>query len=224
MRLPDYPRTLIGRARKYVLVSVLALWLSGCFAGDNPLIAPNVSDHPLVAGTRFTDATNCASMSIGCDGQTGYKPIAVGSIEIEGGQYVLHFDPGSNIAFSLPAAQGAKGPSVLFKSIGQDLYIAQLDSGPPDAAVGGDALPRYLYELVKMEGGNLYIYKYMCEENGDLRYVKSGLLKSITSVIGSAVCRPSDLNGLAEVFRARLANGLPPSERLELKEHAGPTR
>ena len=122
-----------------------------------------------------------------------------------------------NAAFSLPAAQGAKGLTVLFKSIGQDLYIAQLDSGPPDEAVGGDALPRYLYELVRMERSNLYIYKYMCEENGDLKYVKSGLLKSVTSVIGSAVCRPSDLHGLAKVFRARLANGRPPSERLELK-------
>lgn len=218
MRTLRYPgASLIGRVANFTLISALCFGVAGCFAGDDPLIAANASDHPLAAGTQFTEATNCAAMNLGCDGQTGYRPIANGSIEMDGGQYVLRFDPGSNTAFSFPAAQGANGPTVLFKSIGEDLYIAQLDSGPPDAAVGGDALPRYLYELVRMEGSNLYIYKYMCEENGDLKYVKSGLLKSVTSVIGSAVCRPSDLHGLADVFRARLANGLPPSERLEIK-------
>jgi hypothetical protein len=89
---------------------------------------------------------------------------------------------------------------------------------------GGDALPRYLYELVRMEGGNLYIYKYMCEENGDQKYVKSALLKSVTSTLGSAICRPSNLRGLAKIFRARLANGFPPSERLEFKGGPGLAR
>ena len=73
-----------------------------------------------------------------------------------------------------------------------------------------------------MDGDYVYIYKYMCEENGDVKYVKSGLLKSITTSFGVAICQPSDLHGLAEVFQDRLANGLEPSERLELKADQSP--
>ncbi|HVI04675.1 MAG TPA: hypothetical protein VM711_01095 [Sphingomicrobium sp.] len=202
---------------KFVLILVFGVGLAGCFTSYDPLIAANASDHPLAVGARFTDALNCASVSFGCDSRNGYRPISSGSIEMERGQYVLHFDPGSNLALSLPAAQGANKPGLLFKSIGRGLYVTQLDGGPQDATGGDGAPPRYLYALVRMQGDYLYIYKYMCEENGDVKYVKSGLLKSITSSFGMAICQPSDLRGLAEVFRDRLANGLAPSERLELK-------
>jgi hypothetical protein len=217
MRVPHHPRSCrFRRVAGFATISMLGLGLAGCFTSKEPLIAAGASDHPLAAGTRFTEAVNCASVSLGCDSRIGYRPIATGSVTIEGGQYILHYDPGSNIAFSLPAARGANKLGLMFKSIGQDLYIAQLDDGPQQA--GEEALPRYLYELIRMQGGNLYVYKYMCEENGDLGYVKSGQLDAVTTKLGVAVCRASSLEGLAAVFRARLANGAPPSERLQLKQ------
>lgn len=207
----------VGRVANFALISMLSLGLAGCFTSDHPLIAANTSDQPLPAGAKFTEALNCASVNLACDNETGYRPAAAGSIQIEGGQYVLHFDPGSNPALSLPAAQGANKLSVLFKSIGQDLYIAQLDGGPQPSADGAYEPPRYLYSLIRKQGDYVYIYKYMCEENGDLKYVKAGQLKAITVSLGVAICQPSSLNGLAAVMRDRLANGAPPSERLELK-------
>ena len=218
MDLPHRPHACaVVQLSKFVLILALGVGLAGCFTSYDPLIAANASDHPLAVGTKFTDALNCASVSFGCDSPNGYRPLSTGSIEMERGQYVLHFDPGSNLALSLPAAQGANKPGLLFKSIGRDLYVTQLDAGPQDAAAGKGASPRYLYALVRMEGDYLYIYKYMCEENGDVKYVKSGLLKSITSSFGVAICQPTDLRGLAEIFQDRLANGLAPSERLELR-------
>lgn len=222
MRTLHYRRAcLIKHGACFGLISAIALGLAGCFASNDPLIAANASDHPLVAGAKFTEAINCA-VNAGCDSPADYRPIASGSIGIERGQYVLHYDPGSNVAFSLPATQGANGPSALFKSIGRDLYIAQLDGGSFDATAGQDAPPRYFYELVRTQGDYLYIYKFACEENGDLKYVKSALLQSVRSSLGGAICQASDLHGLAAVFRARLANGLSPSERLELKRDVSP--
>lgn len=223
MRPLSYRRAcLIKRGACLGLILATALVLAGCFASNDPLIAANASDHPLVAGAKFTEAVNCATAKLGCDSQAGYRPIASGSISIERGQYVLDYDPGSNVAFSVPTARGANGSGALFKSIGQDLYIVQLDGGSFDATAGQDTPPRYFYELVRKEGDYLYIYQYGCEENGDLQYVKSGLLQSIRSSLGGAICQTSDLRGLAAVFRARLANGLPPSERLELKPDVSP--
>jgi len=196
------------------VISILGLGLAGCFASDEPLITASASDHPLPAGARFSEAMNCASVDLGCDSQSGYRTIATGSVALEDGQYVLNYDPGSNVAFLLP--KGANKISVLFKNIGQDLYIAQLDGGAEEA--GDDAPRRYLYELARMQGGDLYIYEYTCEANGDLKYVKSGQLKAITTSLGVAVCHASNLDGLAAVFRGRLTNGAPPSERLQLKD------
>ena len=218
MRMPLHLRAYgVRRIGTFGVIAILGLGLAGCFTANEPLITASASDHPLAAGAKFTEAVNCASVAIGCDSQTGYRPIGAGSVEMEDGHYVLHYDPGSNIAFSLPAARGKNKVSVLFKNIGQDLYIAQLDGGPQESAKGQDTPQRYLYELVRKQRGDLYTYNYMCEENGDLNYVKSGQLKAITSMFGVAICQPSTLDGLAAVFRARLANGAPPSERLQLR-------
>lgn len=218
MRMSHHLRAYwVRRISALGVIAILGLGLASCFSANEPLITAGASDHPLTPGAKFTEAVNCASVALGCDSQIGYRPIGGGSVEMEDGHYVLHYDPNSNVAFSLPAAQGKNKVSVLFKSIGQDLYIAQLDGGPQEPVKGQDAPQRYLYELVRMQGSDLYIYNYTCEENGDLAYVKSGQLKAITSVLGVAICEPSNLDGLAAVFRARLTNGAPPSERLQLK-------
>jgi hypothetical protein len=206
----------MGRVRYWAVA--LSLALAGCFASKTPLIAPANADYPLGKATHFTESINCAGpelpAALACDGKVGYRPIAAGAITVQGGRYVLVYDKDSNPVFSLPAAQGAKPPALLFKAIGEDRYIAEVDMG---AQPGAEDMPRYFYTLVRVTGPSVLIYKYTCEENGDLRYVRAGQLAAIESPIGLPICQAKGLEGLAAIFRERLANGAPPDEKLELK-------
>jgi hypothetical protein len=183
------------------------------------LIAAEDADRPLPPTAHFTESLNCAAPAaeLACDSRDGYRTLASGVISLSDGSYVLTYDKGSNPAFALPAAQGAPPPTLMFKAIGDGLYIAQLDTGVADAETAA-IMPRYIYSLVRIAGPVVSLYKYLCEENGDVAYVRSGQLAAVTSPMGIALCQPASLDGLATVFRARLANGQPPSEQLELTE------
>ena len=111
MGLPHRPHACLVQLSKFVLVLALGIGLAGCFTSYDPLIAANASDHPLTIGARFTDALNCASVSFGCESRNGYRPMSTGSIEMERGQYVLNFDPGSNLALSLRQLRERTSPA-----------------------------------------------------------------------------------------------------------------
>lgn len=206
----------MGRAKYWAVA--LGLALAGCFSSKQALIQPPDADHPLAQNAHFTESINCGAADIpaalACDNKGGYRQIAAGAVTMQDGRYVLVYDKDSNPVFSLPAAQNAKPPALLFKGVGGDSYIAQVDIGaqPP----GAEDMPRYLYTLVRVTGPTVLIYKYTCEENGDLRYVKAGQLAGIVSPIGLPICQATSIAGLAAIFRERLANGAPPDETLEL--------
>lgn len=204
-------------ARAGAWTALLGLALAGCFTSPQPLISPAMADHPLARTGHFTESINCAAAGqLVCDAKTGFKQIAAGVISTPGGRYQLSYDKDSNPVLSLTAAQNAPPPMLMFKSIGDDLYVAQVDTAQTDPAMA-DALPRYLYSLVRIKDGAAFIYKYSCEENGDLRFVRSGQLGGIVSPIGVPMCQAKSIAGLAAVFRDRLANGLPPDEKIEVR-------
>jgi hypothetical protein len=198
--------------------AALAFGLAGCFASKAPLIQPANADYPLARAAHFTESINCAASdlpaALACESKAGYRQIAAGEIAVQDGRYLLVYDKDSNPVFALPAAKDAKPPALLFKAIGADGYIAEVDIG---VQPGVEEMPRYFYTLVRATGPSVLIYKYTCEENGDLRYVKGGQLAAIESPIGVPICQTTSLAGLATIFRERLANGAPPDEKLELK-------
>ncbi|HLZ82472.1 MAG TPA: hypothetical protein VKQ54_02825 [Caulobacteraceae bacterium] len=189
----------------------LGLALSGCFASQKPLVATNATDRPFADGASFTEYVNCATAPLlGC---SGYSAKGTGSLGIKNGAYVGNPDPGDDMAAKM-AAQGGGGDSpFVLKALGGDLYLLQL------SMAGGDAnMPdKYIYELVQIKGSAAFVYEMSCEENGDKRFVKSGLLTAITNNMMMPTCEADDAQKLAKVFRDRLENGAVPNEKFEFR-------
>jgi hypothetical protein len=192
-----------------LFVGPLALVLSGCFASNAPLIAPADADHPFADGAAYVDYANCAkSPLLGC---AGYKKTEWGTMRLQDGAYVLRPDPASNPALSLPAAQASKPVPVLFKKIGEGLYLAQATMDDSGEGLG------YAYGVLKVEGAVAFAYNFQCEENGDKRYVQSGELDSISTELIAPTCKARSVAGLAKVFADRLQSGAEPDAKYEVK-------
>ena len=71
--------------------------------------------------------------------------------------------------------------------------------------------------MVRITGQTAYVYVVMCEQNGDQAYVKSGALTRISIQMLVPTCEASSLDGLAAVFRDRIANGAVPDQKLEVE-------
>ncbi len=182
------------------------LLLSGCFVSSAPLITASTASRPFQDGAAYSEAVNCASpnaMLLECK---GYQVQGKGSIAVRDGAYVVQPDP-ANVP-TLPAGTGAREPTFLLADIGGGDFLVQLDMGDHGAG------PGYMYQLIRIEGRNAFIYSMSCEQVGDAAYVKAGLLKAITNELMVPTCEAGTLAGLTKVFKLRLEAGIEPEKRL----------
>lgn len=200
------------------VLSVLAttLFLSGCFMSKEALITPKNADYPLTKGSHFSELMDCSNADnlICASKGGGDQQMATGIVTIKNGRYAMKYDVNSNAAFSLPAMQNGGNPTFLLKNVGGNLYLAEADSG--ESAPPGQQDPfgaRYLYGFVRIDGKTATVYQFMCEQNGDRRYVAAGRLTKIADAMGVPLCLVKNVDGAAAIFRDRIAAGEKPKEK-----------
>jgi hypothetical protein len=191
-----------------------ALCLSGCFASKAALITPETADTPFGQAAKVTVYVNCASEGGSLLGCTGYKASGGGTLKLDHGAYIVEPDPASNPFANMAGAQGpAQDMHVMLKNVGGDLYVAQIPWGDGTASDEDHDI----YEMVRITGQTAYIYVVLCEQNGDQAYVKSGALTRISIQMLVPTCEADSLDGLATVFRDRIANGAIPDQKFEVQ-------
>ena len=197
-------------------VVAATLCLAGCFASRAPLIAPADADTPIADGVSLTEFINCdgeAGSLLGCH---GYQKRGAGAkLTLKDGVYTLHPEPDPALASVFPGGQ-VKDVVFMLKKVGPDLYVMQL----PFADTGPKVGPQYVYELMRVDGGAVYLYELNCEQNGDQAYVRSGALAKISDALLVPTCEPASLDGLGKVFADRIANGARPDEKFEIGPEA----
>jgi hypothetical protein len=93
---------------------------------------------------------------------------------------------------------GEKDAAFILKAAFGDYYVAQ------QADKDG-----YNFDLVRIDGDKVYVYHFACADD-DLRYVRAGLIDSISGNGDNLTCTVSDYDKLVSVFRTRIENGALP--------------
>lgn len=184
--------------------------LASCFASKAPLISETTADLPFANDSKFSEFTNCEASSASLLGCKGYKLGGTGSLRLAKGRYTLEADPGDDDSAIVAAQTGAQAsPELLFKKFSKELYIVQLEGSSQPA--GAD----FNYALLRLSGNVAYLYILNCEQTGDARYVKKGMLSRIENTFGLPVCQADNLTKLGAIFRDRLGAGVLPDRKFQ---------
>ncbi len=199
----------LGSLSRPLGITGISLALGGCFMSQQPLIAVGTGDAPFSDGGHFTEYLNCASQAGQLLGCSGYQAKGSGIFTLKDHVYRLRPDPGTP---GLPPEAPAAGDDmpVSLKHVVDDLYVAQVPLGPAST----DSMGNYLYEIVRIQGATAYYYLILCEQNGDQKYVASGLLKGISTQL-LPICQVDNLDNLGKIFKERIANGAVPDSKIE---------
>ncbi len=165
----------------------VALALTGCgFTSDKPLIGSSQADYPLKDGAHYVHYE--------LDAATGqWQKTGEANLHLQNGNYQL-------AGMKNSSGNTDASHTFLVKAIGDGYYIAQED----------------YYDLLKIDGNTVYVYRIRCEPDFDRKLAATGVIDRIGSAEGGgddASCIVSSLDNLTQVFHIRLAYGAAAEEK-----------